>query len=112
MPFKILSKSGDLLMTGTRTLENAPTGREDVTVSHREKLVTELRDDPELTAAYLNAAAEDGDPRVYLAALGIVSQVKVEGGCGLGLFGTVRGENVRNRVIVGYAHKLQFFVLL
>ena len=36
----------------------------------------ELRSDPELTAAYLNAAAEDGDARVYLAALRTVPQVK------------------------------------
>ena len=53
-------------MARTRKLEHAPTGRKDVTVSHREKLIMELCSDPELTAAYLNAAAEDGDPRVYL----------------------------------------------
>ena len=63
-------------MTRARKLEHAPTGRKDVTVSHRKKLIMELRSDPELTAAYLNAAAEDGDPRVYFAALRTVSQVK------------------------------------
>ena len=57
-------------------MEHAPTGRKDVTVSHGEKLIMELRSDPELTAAYLNAAAEDGDARVYFAALRTVSQVK------------------------------------
>lgn len=63
-------------MTGTRKKGNAPTGRKDGTVSHREKLITELRGDPELTAAYLNAAAEDGDQRVYIAALRTVFQLK------------------------------------
>jgi hypothetical protein len=63
-------------MTGTRKKGNAPTGRKDVSVSHREKLITELRGDPELTAAYLNAAPEEGDQRVYLAALRTVFQVK------------------------------------
>ena len=57
-------------------MEHAPTGRKDVTVSHRKKLIMELRSDPELTAAYLNAAAEDCDARVYFAALRTVSQVK------------------------------------
>ena len=63
-------------MARTRKLDLAPTGRKDVTVSHGEKLITELRSDPELTAAYLNAAAEDGDARVYFAAPRTVSQVK------------------------------------
>ena len=40
-----------------------------LTVSHRERVVAELRADPALAASYLNAAAEDEDPRVYLAAL-------------------------------------------
>jgi probable addiction module antidote protein len=38
-------------------------------VSHHDRLLAELRGDPELAAEYLNAAAHDGDPRVYLAAL-------------------------------------------
>jgi hypothetical protein len=63
-------------MTGTRKKEYAPTGRKDVTVSHREKLITELPTDPELTAAYLIAATENGDPCVYLAAVRTVFQVK------------------------------------
>jgi hypothetical protein len=65
-------------MTGTRKKGNAPTGRKDVSVSHREKLITELRGDPELTAAYLNAAAEDGDQCVYLAALRTLFPSQVE----------------------------------
>ena len=56
--------------------EKAPTGRKDLTVSHRARLITELRSDPELAAEYLNAAAEDGDARVYLAALRTVAEAK------------------------------------
>ena len=63
-------------MAEEQKLEYAPTGRKDDTVSHRKKLITERRGDPELTEAYLDAAAEYGDPRVYLAALRTVSQVK------------------------------------
>ena len=52
------------------------TGRKDLTVSHRARLIDELRGDPELAAEYLNAAAEDGDARVYLAALRAVAEAK------------------------------------
>jgi len=45
-----------------------------LTVSHRARLVQELRDDPDLAVEYLNAAAEDEDPRVYLAALRAVAE--------------------------------------
>ena len=45
----------------------------ELTVSHRERLIAELRADPKLAAEYLNAAAEDGDARVYLAALRTVA---------------------------------------
>jgi DNA-binding phage protein len=48
------------------------TGRaraKELSVSHRDRLIEELRAEPELAAQYLRAAAEDGDPRVYLAAL-------------------------------------------
>jgi DNA-binding phage protein len=38
-------------------------------VSHRQRLIEELRAEPKLAAQYLRAAAEDGDPRVYLTAL-------------------------------------------
>jgi DNA-binding phage protein len=40
-----------------------------LSVSHRKRLIEELRSDPRLAAEYLRAAAEDGDPRVYAAAL-------------------------------------------
>ena len=48
----------------------------ELTVSHRERLIEELRADPELAAEYLNAAAEDGDPRVYLTALRTVAEAQ------------------------------------
>ncbi len=48
----------------------------DLTASHRERLIEELRADPELAAEYLNAAAEDGDPRVYLTALRTVAEAR------------------------------------
>ena len=47
-----------------------------MTVSHRERLIEELRADPELAAEYLNAAADDGDPRVYLTALRTVAEAQ------------------------------------
>jgi probable addiction module antidote protein len=50
--------------------------RKALTVSHRERLVAELRADPALAAAYLNAAAEDEDPRVYLAALRTLAEAE------------------------------------
>lgn len=49
---------------------------EELTVSHRERLIEELRSDPELAAEYLNAAAEGGDPRVYLTALRTVAEAR------------------------------------
>ena len=45
-----------------------------MTVSHRARLIEELRADPELAVEYLNAAAEEHDPRVYLAALRTVAE--------------------------------------
>jgi probable addiction module antidote protein len=45
-------------------------------VSHRDRLIGELRSDPGLAAEYLNAAAEDEDPRVYLAALRTVAEAR------------------------------------
>ena len=61
-------------MARVRKSEKGRTGRRQLTVSHRERLITELRADPELAADYLNAAADDGDPRVYLAALRTVAE--------------------------------------
>ena len=48
--------------------------RKPMTVSHRARLIGELRADPELAVEYLNAAAEEQDPRVYLAALRTVAE--------------------------------------
>jgi hypothetical protein len=42
---------------------------DELTVSHRERLVEELLADPKLAAEYLLAVAEDNDPRVYFAAV-------------------------------------------
>ncbi len=47
-----------------------------LSVPHRERLVEELRADPTLAAEYLNAAAEDHDPRVYLTALRTVAEAQ------------------------------------
>jgi probable addiction module antidote protein len=54
--------------------EPQPTHRA-LTVSHRKRLVDELRADPGLAAEYVNAAA-DGDPRVYLLALRTVAEAR------------------------------------
>ena len=50
--------------------------RDQLTVSHRERLIGEVRADPKLAADYLNAAAEEGDARVYLVALRTVAEAK------------------------------------
>jgi len=47
-------------MAGVRKPEKTPAGRKDLTVSHRARLITELRGAPELVAMYFNAAVEDG----------------------------------------------------
>jgi probable addiction module antidote protein len=47
-----------------------------LSVSHRERVIEELRADPLLAAEYLNAAAEDDDPRVYLIALRTVAEAQ------------------------------------
>ncbi|MGH8663003.1 MAG: hypothetical protein ACREUX_01935 [Burkholderiales bacterium] len=54
-------------MARERKAAKARTSIKELTVSHRERLIKELRADPKLAAEYLNAAAEDDDPRVYLA---------------------------------------------
>jgi hypothetical protein len=46
---------------------------EELTVSHRERLVEELLADPKLAAEYLLGAAEDTDPRVYFTAVRAVT---------------------------------------
>lgn len=44
-----------------------------LSVSHRDRLIEELRAEPQLAAEYLRVAAEGGDPRAYLVALGTVA---------------------------------------
>lgn len=63
-------------MASARKSEKTRAGRKDLTISHRERLVAELRADPKLAAEYLNAAADDGDSRVCLAALRTVAEAK------------------------------------
>lgn len=61
-------------MAGLHKQKRARRAGSGLTVSHRERLVDELRADPDLAMQYLNAAAEDDDPRVYLAALRTVAE--------------------------------------
>jgi len=63
-------------MARVRKSEKARGSVKELTVSHRDRLIEELRADPELAAEYLNAAAEDGDPRVYLTALRTVAEAQ------------------------------------
>ena len=71
--YSVFTKVGDRAMARARQLEKARSPRKDLTVSHRERLIAELRADRKLAAAYLNAAAEDKDRRVYLSALRTVA---------------------------------------
>jgi probable addiction module antidote protein len=64
-------------MARVRRSEKARSTGKDLTVPHRERLIVELRANPMLATEYLNAAAEDDDPRVYLMALRTV--VEAEG---------------------------------
>jgi DNA-binding phage protein len=48
--------------------------RKELTVPHRDRLIDELRADPTLAVEYLKAAAEDGDARIYIAALRTVDR--------------------------------------
>ena len=63
-------------MARVRKPEKTRAKRKDLTASHRERLIGELRADPGLAAAYLNAAAEDEDSRVYLVALRTVAEAE------------------------------------
>lgn len=63
-------------MARVRRSEKKRTARKALTASHREWLVGELRSDPALAAEYLNAAAEDKDRRIYLAALRTVAEAR------------------------------------
>jgi len=63
-------------MARVRKPEKANSSRKGLTVSHRERLIGELRADSRLAAEYLNAAAEDKDRRIYLAALRTVAEAR------------------------------------
>jgi len=63
-------------MARIRKPEKGRAAARELSVSHRERLVEELRADPALAAEYLNAAAEDDDPRVYLTALRTVAEAQ------------------------------------
>ena len=63
-------------MAKVRKPEKVRSTRKKLTVSHRERLIAELRTDCELAAEYLNAAAADKDRRVYLSALRTVAEAR------------------------------------
>ena len=63
-------------MAGLPKAKKRRAARKGLTVSHRERLIEELRADPALAAEYLNAAFEDEDPRVYLAALRTLAEAQ------------------------------------
>ncbi len=50
--------------------------RAKASVSHRERVIEELRGDSQLAAEYLNVAAEDGDVPGYLLALRTVAEAQ------------------------------------
>ena len=50
--------------------------RHKAAVSHRARLIEELRTDPKLARAYLAAAIEDDDPRILLSALRTVVEAR------------------------------------
>jgi probable addiction module antidote protein len=63
-------------MARIRKPEKKRAAAKELSVSHRERLVEELRADRALAAEFLNASAEDDDPRVYLAALRTVAEAQ------------------------------------
>lgn len=71
-----LDTKGGGTMARVRKPEKARAARKSLTVSHRKWLVAELRADQKLAAEYLNAAAEDKDRRIYLAALRTVAEAR------------------------------------
>src|SRR6266849_6786656 len=76
-PQTLQANSGKIAaMARAHKAKSARRTRDQLTVSHRERLIGEVRADPTLAADYLNAAAEDGDARVDLAALRTVAEAK------------------------------------
>src|SRR5207245_207496 len=70
-PQTLQANSGKIVaMARARKAKSALRARDELTVSHHERLVEELRADPKLAAAYLNVAAKDGAARGYRAAVG------------------------------------------
>ena len=63
-------------MARARKPQVTQSARKQLTVSHRDRLIAELRADPGLAAEYLSAAAEDEDPRVYLVALRTIAEAQ------------------------------------
>jgi probable addiction module antidote protein len=63
-------------MARVRKPKRGRPARKALTVSHRERLIDELRADPDLAAEYLNAAAADDDPSAYLVALRTVAEAQ------------------------------------
>lgn len=63
-------------MARLRKAQKTQSTRKGLTVSHRTRLIAELRADPKLAAEYLSAAADDRDPRIYLAALRTVAEAQ------------------------------------
>jgi DNA-binding phage protein len=60
-------------MARPQTARSRRRARDELTVSHRERLVEELLADPKLAAEYLLAATEDSDHRVYFTAVRTVT---------------------------------------
>jgi len=63
-------------MARVRKSQGTQSARKGLTVSHRDRVIAELRADPTLAAEYLSAAAEDRDPRIYLVALRTVAEAQ------------------------------------
>ena len=63
-------------VTKIRKRRTAPAN---LSVSHRNRLIEELRTNPELAAEYLAAAAEDDDTRIYAAATRTVAAARGSG---------------------------------
>jgi len=63
-------------MERVRKPAKSGSSKKPLTVSHRARVVGELRADPKLAIQYLNAAAEEGDPRIYLTALRTVAEAQ------------------------------------
>lgn len=84
--------------------------RKALTVPHRTRLLEELRADPELAVEYLNAAAEEDDPRVYLAALRAVAEA--QGMAGVASAAGVPRESVYRALSEGGNPRFDTFIAI